>query len=100
MVATVLVALVPLMLRSGLGLIVVPPCAAIRRRVQSAVDHRFDRDRYDAERIVGAFASSLRRQTGLSHISDGVADAVTRSFGPDGAAVWIPSPGGSGGTVA
>jgi hypothetical protein len=61
----------------------------IRRRVQSAVDHRFNRNRYDAEHIVGGFASSLRGQTDLSQISGGVVDAVTRSLRPEGVGVWM-----------
>ncbi len=61
----------------------------IRRRVQSAVDHRFNRSRYDAERIVGGFGASLRGQTDLGQISDGVADAVTRSLRPESVGVWM-----------
>ena len=61
----------------------------IRRRVQSAVDHRFNRSRYDAEHIVGGFATSLRGQTDLNQISGGVADAVTRSLRPESVGVWM-----------
>jgi hypothetical protein len=61
----------------------------IRRRVQSAVDHRFNRSRYDAERIVGGFATSLRGQIDLAQISGGVADAVTRSLRPETVGVWM-----------
>jgi hypothetical protein len=61
----------------------------IRRRVQSAVDHRFNRSRYDAERTVGGFAASLRGQTDLRQIGDGVADAVTRSLRPASVSVWM-----------
>ena len=37
----------------------------VRRRVQRAVDRRFDRARYDGERIVAAFAARLRDQVDL-----------------------------------
>jgi hypothetical protein len=61
----------------------------IRRRVQSAVDHRFNRSRYDAERIVGGFAANLRGETDLRQIGDEVADAVTRSLRPASVSVWM-----------
>ena len=34
----------------------------LRRRVQAGVDHRFNRDRYEADRIAAAFAERLRDQ--------------------------------------
>ncbi len=61
----------------------------IRRRVQSAVDHRFNRSRYDADHIVGGFATNLRGQTDLDQISGGVADAVTRALRPASVGVWM-----------
>ena len=61
----------------------------IRRRVQSAVDRRFNRSSYDAEHIVGGFTSSLRGQTDLDHISGGVTDAVMRSLRPASVGVWM-----------
>ncbi len=63
----------------------------LRRRVQTAVDRRFNRSRYDAERTVGSFAEHLRDVTDLTQISDGAVAAVVRSLSPNGAAVWIRS---------
>ena len=39
----------------------------LRRRVQRAVDRRFDRARYDGQRTVGAFAERLRNEVDLGH---------------------------------
>ncbi len=61
----------------------------LRRRVQSAVDHRFNRSRYDAERIVGAMSTSLRDGVDLSQIEEGVVTTTVRTFRPAGAAIWI-----------
>jgi len=61
----------------------------VRRRVQTVVDRRFDRARYDGERTVAAFASRLRTDTDLTTISDEItrtADAVMR---PTSAVVWL-----------
>jgi hypothetical protein len=40
----------------------------LRRRVQRAVDRRFDRARYDAEAVVVAFTARLRRTVDLDAI--------------------------------
>jgi hypothetical protein len=61
----------------------------LRRRVQSAVDRRFSRSRYDAERIVGALSTSLRDGVDLSQIEEGVVTTAVRTFRPTGAAIWI-----------
>ncbi len=68
----------------------------VRRRVQAAVDHRFNRRRYDAERIVEGYASHLRGVTDLDEIGGGALDAVARSVGPRSAAMWIRSSEGRG----
>ena len=44
-----------------------------RRRLQAAVDQRFDRARYDAARAVDAFAARLRDQVDLDEITAGCA---------------------------
>jgi hypothetical protein len=67
----------------------------LRARVQAAVDRRFNRRRYDAERIVGAFAERLRDVTDLGEVEAGAVEAVTRSLAPSGAAVWIRPPHGA-----
>src|SRR3712207_3415516 len=43
----------------------------VRRRLQSAVDRRFDRARYDAAQAVDAFAARLRDQVDLDEIKIG-----------------------------
>jgi hypothetical protein len=61
----------------------------LRHRVQRSVDRRFNRSRYDAERIVGAFAQQLRGVGELDAVAVGAVDAAVRALGPRGAAVWI-----------
>ena len=40
----------------------------LRRRVQRAVDHRFDRARYDGQRTVDAFAEHVRSDVDLGSL--------------------------------
>jgi hypothetical protein len=61
----------------------------LRRRVQRAVDRRFDRARYDGERTVAAFAERMRGEVDLDMIEGAVADTVRHALRPSFAAVWV-----------
>ena len=61
----------------------------LRRRIQAAVDHRFNRSRYDAEQTVGALVAGLRDGADLADIQDRIQAAAVRTFRPAGAAVWV-----------
>jgi hypothetical protein len=54
-----------------------------RRRVQQAVDRRFDRRRYDAARTVESFAARLRHQVDLDTLSSELLTVVDRPAGRD-----------------
>jgi hypothetical protein len=61
----------------------------VRRRVQRAVDRRFDRARYDAERTVRAFAERLRGEVELRAVEDELVETVGGVLRPTGVAVWL-----------
>jgi hypothetical protein len=61
----------------------------VRRRLQGAVDRRFDRARYDAARAVDAFAARLRNQVDLDEITAGLCDTVVATVAPGRVAVWL-----------
>jgi hypothetical protein len=61
----------------------------LRRRVQAAVDRRFNRARYDAERIVAGFAHGLGAETSLEEVQQKVVVVVDSSLGPRGTALWV-----------
>jgi hypothetical protein len=61
----------------------------LRRRVQRVVDRRFNRARYDADRIVSAFASGLKDEVDLDSIRNDLAGAVQRALEPAHVSVWI-----------
>ena len=65
----------------------------LRRRVQRAVDRRFNRARYDAERTVAAFAARLKDAIDLDSVRNDLAGVVAQTLEPAHLPVWI---GGAG----
>ena len=68
----------------------------VRRRVQAAVDHRFDRARYDGDRTAAAFAERLREQVDLAGLEADIAGVVDGALRPTTVGVWIRRPGHRG----
>ena len=60
-----------------------------RRRLQAAVDRRFDRARYDASKAVDAFAARLRDQVDLDEVTAGLRETVATTVAPTRVAVWL-----------
>ncbi len=65
----------------------------LRRRVQTAVDRRFDRARYDGQRLVDAYAESLRNEVDLGAIRDGMLATAATAVRPEHGAVWLRGSG-------
>jgi hypothetical protein len=61
----------------------------LRRRVQRAVDRRFNRARYDADQTVAAFASRLQDAVDLDAVRDDLARVVQTALEPAHISVWI-----------
>ena len=61
----------------------------VRRRVQRAVDRRFDRARYDGERMATAFAERLRDKVDLTELETDLALTVGMALHPRSTGVWI-----------
>jgi hypothetical protein len=65
-----------------------------RRRIQQAVDRRFNRRRYDAARTVEVFSARLRGQVDLATLSSELLAVVNQTVQPTSAALWLrPSSG-------
>jgi hypothetical protein len=65
----------------------------LRRRVQGAVARRFDRARYDAERVVTQFSVQLRDQVDLDVLGDGLLGVVDEVLAPAHLSLWLREPG-------
>src|SRR5580700_4664516 len=61
----------------------------VRRRVQRAVDRRFNRTRYDADQTVAAFAARLKDAVDLDAVRGILLTAVAASLEPAHASVWL-----------
>jgi len=61
----------------------------VRRRVQSTVDRRFNRARYDAERTATAFAGRQRDQTNIAGLRVDLVGTIDSALHPQAVGVWI-----------
>ena len=61
----------------------------VRRRVQRAVDRRFDRARYDAERTTAAFSERLRDEVDIRTVTRELDTTVRRAMAPGGVGIWL-----------
>jgi hypothetical protein len=61
----------------------------LRRRVQSAIDRRFDRARYDGEKTIAAFSARLRDNVDLESLAAEVRSVVGATIAPVSVGLWL-----------
>jgi hypothetical protein len=61
----------------------------LRRRVQHAVDHRFNRARYNTDAIVAAFTARLRQSVDFDTVRGDLVGVVTEAFQPSQVSLWL-----------
>jgi hypothetical protein len=74
---------------AGATLAVAVLFAPVRRRVQVAVDRRFNRARYDAQRTVEAFRARMRDEVDLDQLGNELVGAVRITVEPAQASLWL-----------
>jgi hypothetical protein len=70
-------------------LLVAAASGPLRRRVQSAVDRRFNRDRYDAARTIDGFSARLRQHVDLDTLAVELEGVVDRTMHPQHLFLWV-----------
>jgi hypothetical protein len=68
----------------------------LRRRVQLAVDRRFNRARYNADLTVAVFASRLKDAADLDSVREDLAAVVQKALEPAHISVWMNERGETG----
>jgi hypothetical protein len=74
---------------TGSTLVTAALFAPLRNRVQRAVDRRFDRSRYDGERLMAAFGERRRNEVDLVAVSDDVLATVDAAVRPSHSGLWL-----------
>jgi hypothetical protein len=61
----------------------------LRKRIQNLVDRRFNRSRYDAQKVMDGFSGSLRDQVDPVRVIEGWVGVVSQTMQPAAAGVWV-----------
>lgn len=64
----------------------------LQRRIRTAVDHRFNRRRYDAEATVHGFSTVLREEPDLTVVRSVLSSVVYDTMQPTQLSVWVADP--------
>jgi hypothetical protein len=68
----------------------------LRRRLQAAIDRRFNRQKYNAAQTLAEFGATLRDEVDLDHLSAHLLVVVEETMQPETVSLWIRGQPGTG----
>jgi hypothetical protein len=76
----------------GSTLVIATLSQPLRRRIQSVIDHRFYRRKYDATRTLAAFSATLHNEVDLSQLSEQLLAVIEETLQPTHVSLWLFEP--------
>jgi hypothetical protein len=64
----------------------------LRHRIQTTIDRRFYRQKYDAAQALAAFSERLREQTDVDQVGNAVLQAAQSTVQPAHISLWLREP--------
>lgn len=76
---------------AGSTLVVVILVNPLRRRIQDAIDRRFYRRKYDAEKALARFAALARDEADMQRLTLSILNVVQEVLQPEQVSIWLPA---------
>lgn len=68
----------------------------LRNRIQNVIDRRFNRKKYDAQRVLQDFANTVRDETDLEKLTGRLMQVVDETMQPKSVSMWLKRTTGDG----